>query len=86
MARAVVRPGAGGGRRPSRPVGPSTSSTRRASRDKWKRIEALGRLKEFLSRYRAALAERCAGKLAAVFPRGTYLLRVAHGVPCEGFG
>jgi REP element-mobilizing transposase RayT len=57
-----------------------------ASRDKWRRIEVLGRLKTFLSRYRAALAERCAGNLEAVFPRGTYLLRVAHGVPCEGFG
>jgi REP element-mobilizing transposase RayT len=57
-----------------------------ASRDKWKRIEVLGRLKEFLSRYRAALAERCAGNLKALFPCGTYLLRVAHGVPCEGFG
>ena len=54
-----------------------------ASRDKWKRIEVLGRLKEFLSRYRAALAERCAGNLEAVFPRGTYLMRVAHGVPCD---
>jgi REP element-mobilizing transposase RayT len=61
-------------------------SPRVASRDKWKRIEVLGRLKEFLSRYRAALADRCAGKVDAVFPRGTYLLRVAHGVPCEGFG
>jgi REP element-mobilizing transposase RayT len=61
-------------------------SPRVASRDKWKRIEALGRLKEFLSRYRSALAERCAGNLEAIFPRGTYLLRVAHGVPCEGFG
>jgi REP element-mobilizing transposase RayT len=61
-------------------------SPRVASRDKWKRIEVLGRLKEFLSRYRSALAERCAGNLEAIFPRGTYLLRVAHGVPCEGFG
>lgn len=57
-----------------------------ASRDKWKRIEVLGRLREFLSRYRTALAERCAGNLKAVFPYGTYLMRVAHGVPCEGFG
>ncbi|HSN91950.1 MAG TPA: hypothetical protein VLS93_12035, partial [Anaeromyxobacteraceae bacterium] len=57
-----------------------------ASRDKWKRIEVLGRLKEFLSRYRVALAERSAGNLKAVFPCGTYLLRVAHGFPCEGFG
>ena len=58
-------------------------SPRVASRDKWKRIEVLGRLKEFLRRYRIALAERCAGNLEAVFPRGTYLMRVAHGVPCD---
>jgi REP element-mobilizing transposase RayT len=63
-----------------------TMNPRVASRDKWRRVEVLGRLKEFLSRYRTALAERCAGNLGAVFPRGTYLLRVAHGVPCEAFG
>jgi len=76
--RPTDRPRPGEPRRGLRP--------RVASRDKWKRIEVLGRLKEFLSRYRAALAERCAGNLAALFPTGTYLLRVAHGVPCEGFG
>jgi REP element-mobilizing transposase RayT len=74
----TARPGPG---EPRRGLSP-----RVATRDKWKRIEALGRLKEFLSRYRAALAERLAGNLEAVFPRGTYLLRVAHRVPCEGFG
>jgi REP element-mobilizing transposase RayT len=63
-----------------------TLNPRVASRDKWKRIEALGRLVDFLRRYRIALAERCAGNSGAVFPSGTYLLRVAHGVPCEGFG
>jgi hypothetical protein len=56
-----------------------------AGRDKWKRIEALGRLVEFLRAYRAAWAEWCAGK-DAVFPRGTYLMRVAHGVACAGAG
>jgi putative transposase len=57
-----------------------------AARDKWKRIEALGRLKEFLSAYRAAWAARRGGELSAIFPLGTYLLRVTHGVPCVGLG
>ena len=63
-----------------------TLSPRVAARDKWKRIEALGRLVEFLRSYRAAWAARRAGDTAATFPCGTYLLRVAHGVPCAGFG
>ena len=57
-----------------------------AARDKWKRIEALGRLVEFLRSYRTAWAARCAGKAGVVFPSGTYQLRVVHGVPCAGFG
>lgn len=57
-----------------------------AARDKWKRIEALGRLVGFLRAYRAAWGKRQAGRADAIFPRGTYLLRVVHGVPCAGFG
>jgi REP element-mobilizing transposase RayT len=53
-----------------------------AARDKWKRIEVLGRLVAFLDGYRVALRERRAGRRDVVFPAGTYLLRVAHGVPC----
>jgi len=53
-----------------------------AARDKWKRIEALGRLAGFLAAYRVAWRARRAGSQSAVFPRGTYLLRVLHGVPC----
>ncbi len=56
-----------------------------AGRDKWKRIEALGRLVEFLRAYRSAWAAKQAG-LVAVFPCGTYHLRVFHDVPCVGFG
>jgi REP element-mobilizing transposase RayT len=52
-----------------------------AARDKWKRIEALTRLDEFLSAYRDAWASRRAGK-PSVFPYGTYALRVLHGVRC----
>ena len=57
-----------------------------AARDRWKRVEALTRLKEFVAAYREALAARRAKKIGVIFPAGTYLLRVAHGVPCVGFG
>jgi REP element-mobilizing transposase RayT len=53
-----------------------------AARDKWKRIEVLRRLKEFLARYREAWRRRRAGEKKYLFPYGTYLLRIAHGVPC----
>jgi REP element-mobilizing transposase RayT len=71
---------------------PATAEPRRqlnpriAGRDKWKRVEAIGRLVEFLRRYRAALRAFREGVEGVVFPRGTYLLRVTQGVPCEGFG
>jgi putative transposase len=61
-------------------------SPRVAARDKWKRIEMLGRLVEFLRSYRNAWTARRAGKADVVFPFGTYLLRVAHGVSCAAFG
>jgi len=57
-----------------------------AARDQWKRIEALGRLASFLASYRTALREWHAGKEGVLFPAGTYLLRVAHGVACAGSG
>lgn len=63
-----------------------TLNPRVAGLDKWKRIEALGRLVEFLRSYRSAWAARCAGQADAVFPCGTYLLRVLHDVPCAAFG
>jgi putative transposase len=53
-----------------------------AARDTWKRIEVLTRLVEFLGEYRQAWRARRAGRTDALFPAGTYLLRVAHGVPC----
>jgi hypothetical protein len=57
-----------------------------AARDKWKRVETLGRLVEFMRSYRTAWAKRCEGAADVVFPCGTYLLRVVHGVACAGFG
>jgi REP element-mobilizing transposase RayT len=75
--RPTARPPSGEPRRQLRP--------RVAARDKWKRVEMLGRLASFLDAYREARDVRRAG-LAALFPAGTYLLRVLHGVPCAGFG
>ena len=57
-----------------------------AAKDKWKRIEALGRLVTFLTEYRAAWREWHRGNRSVVFPAGTYQLRVAHGVACAGAG
>lgn len=67
---------------------PASIAPRRAlrpkvgARDKWKRIEVLGRLESFLHEYREALAALRAGLRDVVFPSGTYWLRVAHGVRC----
>ena len=53
-----------------------------AARDRWKRIEAIGRLREFLAEYRKAWTALRAGAAGVVFPAGTYRLRVIHGVAC----
>jgi hypothetical protein len=55
-----------------------------AARDKWRRIEALQRLKTFLQAYREAWLARRAGVPGVLFPAGTYLLRLMHGVQCAG--
>jgi REP element-mobilizing transposase RayT len=57
-----------------------------ASRDRWRRIEALGRLVCFLAEYRAALREWHEGKKSVLFPAGTYEMRVSYGVACAGAG
>ncbi len=57
-------------------------SPRVAARDKWKRIEALSRLLEFLRAYRAAWRARRMGDADALFPAGTYQLRIEHAVRC----
>ena len=67
---------------------PTTHERRRginprlACRDKWKRIELLGALKEFLKKYREALGRFVKGERDAVFPAGTYLMRVRLKVNC----
>jgi REP element-mobilizing transposase RayT len=55
-----------------------------AARDKWKRIEGLFRLKEWEEQYRTARLSWSSGIRDVVFPAGTWLLRVLHGVPCAG--
>jgi putative transposase len=57
-----------------------------ASRDRWKRIEALGRLVNFLTDYREALRDWHLGNKQALFPAGTYEMRVTHGAICAGAG
>jgi REP element-mobilizing transposase RayT len=57
-------------------------SPRVAARDKWRRIELLQQLESFLSDYWDALQVWREGKVDPVFPAGTYLMRVAHGVAC----
>jgi REP element-mobilizing transposase RayT len=74
--KATGRPAPGEPRRAMNP--------RVAAGDRWKRIEALGRLVGFLRSYRSAWVARRAGRADATFPPGTYLLRVLHGVPCAG--
>jgi REP element-mobilizing transposase RayT len=55
---------------------------RLAGRDKWKRIEAIGRLKAFLAAYREAWHAFKDGARGAIFPEGTYWMRVTFGVAC----
>jgi hypothetical protein len=57
-----------------------------AARDKWKRIEGILSVKTFLQEYRKARLERRAGNAHVLFPAGTYLLRVMHGVMCAAAG
>jgi len=57
-------------------------SPRVAARDRWRRMELLQRLKTFLTDYAEALRIWREGRVEPVFPAGTYLMRVAHGVAC----
>jgi REP element-mobilizing transposase RayT len=61
-------------------------SPRVACRNKWKRIEALGRLKEFVFAYKAALDAWREGVRDALFPEGTWKMRVLHAARCAGSG
>jgi REP element-mobilizing transposase RayT len=67
---------------------PSSSEQRRgmkprvAERDRWRRVEALTRLADFVGAYREAWEDFARGLRETVFPHGTYWMRVAHGVRC----
>jgi REP element-mobilizing transposase RayT len=53
-----------------------------ASKDMKRRTQALADLVEFLAAYRLAFARWRTGALDALFPHGTYLMRVLHGASC----
>jgi len=72
--------------RPATPEPKGGLNPRVAAQDKWKRVEILQRLKEWLDAYKEAWEARRAGKLRTVFPAGTYLLRVLHNAPCADTG
>ncbi len=57
-----------------------------AARDPWRRIELAAQLKTFLAEYREALLAWREKRAPVIFPVGTYLMRVAHGVACAGAG
>jgi len=54
-------------------------SPRVAARNKWRRIEALRRLKQFIAHYRIAYADWKRGVRDVVFPAGCYAMRVFQG-------
>jgi REP element-mobilizing transposase RayT len=57
-----------------------------AAKDKGARVEAIRMLKAFLATYQEALLAWRDDAAVVVFPAGTYLMRVAHGVACAGAG
>jgi putative transposase len=72
--------------RPRRAERRGQLNPRVAARDQWRRIEALGRLVEFLADYRAALRAWRGGEKSVLFPAGTYEMRVSYGAACAGAG
>jgi putative transposase len=58
-------------------------SPRVAGQDKWKRIEALARLKEFVHSHRLAWNALRRGARDVVFPAGTYWARLMLAVRCS---
>jgi len=68
--------------RPKNPEPRRRLNPRVACRDKWNRIEALKKYQEFLKQYRLALRSFCEGLRDALFPRGTYWMRVHFHARC----
>lgn len=67
---------------PRTPAKVGDPAPRTASRSIWAVIERLGRDATWIEAYREALREFCAGVRDAVFPHGTYLMRLRFGVAC----
>lgn len=61
-----------------------TFAVGREQGDAWRAAAAA--LRAFRSSYRAALKRWCAGVRNALFPVGTWWMRVFHGVPIDGAG
>jgi REP element-mobilizing transposase RayT len=59
------------------------TNPRIAANNKWLRIEAIQRHKEFLFTYRQAFRLWKEGNREVVFPAGTYALRIHAGVKCH---
>jgi len=57
-------------------------SPRVATRDRWRRIESLQRLRQFCDDYRLARRAWCEGNHRVVFPAGVYQMRLDYGVRC----
>lgn len=62
--------------------GLGTLSPRVATRNRWRRIELLQRLKSFAVDHRAAMKRWRDGVRTALFPAGTYKMAREHGVLC----
>jgi len=67
---------------PSVPEPRRDLNPRVAARDRWRRIEALTRLRSFVDAYRTAREALLAGLANVLFPTGTYWLRVYQRVAC----
>jgi putative transposase len=66
---------------PHRKLNPSVAAS-----DVGERVEALSLLRAFRRAYRSAWEEFRSGMRNTVFPAGTYLLRIQHGVRCAAAG
>lgn len=58
-------------------------SPRVACRDKWRRIEVLGRLASFIASYREVREKFISGVTDVVFPAGTYQMANHFACRCE---
>ncbi len=68
--------------RPTTPPRRFQASPRIACKSKWRRIECLRRNRTWTDEYCKALAQWRSGDRQAIFPHGTYLMRVRHGAEC----